>query len=92
MRAQVQEITDQVKAMEATIQDVFAEIGKMIIGQRQMVERLLIGILADGHILVEGVPGLAKTTAVKSLAKAVNTQFQSIGISSRHLHILPVLV
>ena len=68
MNTQVQEITDQVKAMETTIQAVFAEIGKIIIGQRQMVERLLIGILADGHILLEGVPGLAKTTAVKSLA------------------------
>jgi len=78
MNTQVQEITDQVKAMEATIHDVFAEIGKMIIGQRQMVERLLIGILADGHILLEGVPGLAKTTAVKSLAKTINTQFQRI--------------
>jgi len=78
MNTQVQEITDQVKAMEATMRDVFAEIGKVIIGQRQMVERLMIGILADGHILLEGVPGLAKTTAVKSLAKTIHTQFQRI--------------
>ena len=78
MNTQVQEITEQVKAMEATMRDVFAEIGKVIIGQRQMVERLMIGILADGHILLEGVPGLAKTTAVKSLAKTIHTQFQRI--------------
>jgi len=78
MKTNVQEITDQVKAMEAMIQDVFSEIGNLIIGQRQMIERLLIGILADGHILLEGVPGLAKTTAVKSLAQTINTQFQRI--------------
>ena len=78
MKANVQEITDQVKAMEAMIQDVFSEIGKVIIGQREMIERLLIGILADGHILVEGVPGLAKTTAVKCLAQTIHTGFQRI--------------
>ena len=78
MRTQVQEITDRVQAMESMVQGVFAEIGKVIIGQRQMLERLLIGILADGHILVEGVPGLAKTTAVKCLARTIRTQFQRI--------------
>jgi len=78
MKTQVQEVTDQVKAMEPMIQDVFSEIGKVIVGQRQMIERLLIGILADGHILVEGVPGLAKTTAVKCLAQTIHTQFQRI--------------
>ena len=78
MKTQVQEVTDQVKGMEAVIQDVFAEIGKVIVGQRQMIERLLIGILADGHILLEGVPGLAKTTAVKCLAQTIQTRFQRI--------------
>jgi MoxR-like ATPase len=78
MKTQVQEVTDQVKAMEPMIQDVFSEIGKVIVGQRQMIERLLIGILADGHILLEGVPGLAKTTAVKCLAQTIHTRFQRI--------------
>ena len=78
MKANVQEITDQVKGLEPMIQDVFSEIGKVIVGQRQMIERLLIGILADGHILVEGVPGLAKTTAVKCLAQTIHTGFQRI--------------
>ncbi len=78
MKTQVQEVTDQVKAMEAMIQDVYSEIGKVIVGQRRMIERLLIGILADGHILLEGVPGLAKTTAVKCLAQTIHTQFQRI--------------
>jgi len=49
-----------------------------MVGREYMIERLLIGILADGHILVEGVPGLAKTTAVKTLARAINTKFQRI--------------
>jgi len=78
MKANVQEITDRVKGLEPMVQDVFSEIGKVIVGQRQMLERLLIGILADGHILLEGVPGLAKTTAVKCLARTVHTGFQRI--------------
>jgi len=78
MKASVQEITDQVRAMGPLIQDVFSEIGKVIVGQRRMVERLLVGILADGHILLEGVPGLAKTTAVKCLAQTIQTRFQRI--------------
>jgi MoxR-like ATPase len=78
MKTHVQEVTEQVKEMEAMIQGVFSEIGKVIVGQRQMIERLLIGVLADGHILLEGVPGLAKTTAVKCLAQTIHTQFQRI--------------
>jgi MoxR-like ATPase len=78
MKTHVQEVTERVKEMEAMIQDVFSEIGKVIVGQRQMIERLLIGVLADGHILLEGVPGLAKTTAVKCLAQTIHTQFQRI--------------
>ena len=78
MKTQVQEVTDQVKQMEPMIQDVFAEIGKVVVGQRRMIERLLIGILADGHILLEGVPGLAKTTAVKCLAETIHTRFQRV--------------
>jgi MoxR-like ATPase len=78
MKTQVQEVTDRVKEMEAMIQDVFSEIGKVIVGQRRMIERLLIGIVADGHILLEGVPGLAKTTAVKCLAQTIHSRFQRI--------------
>ena len=78
MKTHVQEVTEQVKEMEAMIQDVFSEIGKVIVGQRRMLERLLIGILADGHILLEGVPGLAKTTAVKCLAQTIHTEFRRI--------------
>jgi len=54
------------------------EVGKVIVGQKNMIERLLIGLLANGHILLEGVPGLAKTMAVKTLAGAIQAKFQRI--------------
>jgi MoxR-like ATPase len=57
---------------------IVSEVGKRVVGQDAMVERLLIGLLTGGHILLEGVPGLAKTLAVKSLAEAVRTTFQRI--------------
>ena len=78
MKAMVQEITERVQDLQPLVRDVFSEIGKVIVGQREMIERLLIGVLADGHILVEGVPGLAKTTAVKCLARTIHTGFQRI--------------
>ncbi len=57
------------------------EVARVIVGQRYMVERLLIGLLADGHVLMEGVPGLAKTLTVSTLAKAIKTSFQRIQIT-----------
>ena len=55
-----------------------AEVGRVIVGQRALLERLLIGLLADGHILIEGVPGLAKTLAVRTLAATIDTDFRRI--------------
>ena len=55
-----------------------AEVGRIIIGQNHMVERLLIGLLSNGHILLEGVPGLAKTLSIRSLAQTINAQFSRI--------------
>jgi MoxR-like ATPase len=54
------------------------ELDKILVGQKCMIERLMIGLLANGHVLIEGVPGLAKTTAIKSLAQALSTRFQRI--------------
>lgn len=54
------------------------EIGKVIVGQHYMIERLLIGLLSNGHVLLEGVPGLAKTLSIKSLAQAINAKFSRI--------------
>ena len=58
--------------------DLIAEVGKVLVGQEEMVSRLLIGLLTGGHVLLEGVPGLAKTLAVKSLASAISTGFSRI--------------
>jgi MoxR-like ATPase len=78
MDASIQEINRKVKEASASLQLLTREIGKVIVGQQYLVERLLIAILADGHILIEGVPGLAKTLSVRTLAQAVNTKFQRI--------------
>src|SRR5262249_45557986 len=71
-------VGQEVEKMAPMIAGLVEEIGKVIIGQKAMVERLLIGLLADGHVLVEGVPGLAKTTAIKTLARALQAQLQRI--------------
>ena len=60
------------------IDKIHDEVGKVIIGQSHMIERLLIGLLSNGHILLEGVPGLAKTLSIKSLAMAINARFSRI--------------
>ncbi|MDI6400390.1 AAA family ATPase [Balneolaceae bacterium ANBcel3] len=71
-------LTEQIRSTSAFIDDIHAELEKVIIGQKTMVNRLLIGMLANGHILLEGVPGLAKTLTISSLAKTINTGFQRI--------------
>ena len=78
MSQTVQEITAEVAVQHAMVLTLVEEIGKVIVGQRDLIEKLLIGLLADGHILVEGVPGLAKTTAIKTLAQAIHGQFSRI--------------
>ena len=74
----IQEINRKVKEASADLNEVLHEIGKVIVGQQTLVERLLMALLAGGHILIEGVPGLAKTLSVRTLARAVNTKFQRI--------------
>jgi len=75
---EIQKVAEEVKKENETIGRVFREIEKVMVGQVELIERMLIGIIANGHILVEGVPGLAKTTAVKTLARVINTGFQRI--------------
>ncbi|MBN1995042.1 MAG: MoxR family ATPase [Anaerolineae bacterium] len=74
----IRELNAAVEREALFLQDLLAEVNKVIVGQERLIERLLIGLLADGHILLEGVPGLAKTLAVKTLAQAVQAQFQRI--------------
>ena len=74
----IQEITQRVEKESLVLRQIMAEIEKVIVGQRQLMERMLIGLLCDGHLLLEGLPGLAKTTAVKTLAATIRTTFQRI--------------
>lgn len=78
MEATIKKISEQVKEAHASVEAIFHEIGKVIVGQRYLTERLLIGLLGNGHILLEGVPGLAKTLSVKTLAQAIHAKFQRI--------------
>jgi len=74
----IQAVNDKIAQESAFIDILVPEINKVIIGQKHMVERLLIGLLGKGHILLEGVPGLAKTLAINTLAKAVKGSFSRI--------------
>ncbi len=74
----IKEINDRIQQESAFVDMITMELGKVIIGQKYMTERLLIGLLANGHILLEGVPGLAKTLAIKSLASAIHAKFSRI--------------
>ncbi|WP_374959529.1 AAA family ATPase, partial [Gilvibacter sp.] len=65
-------------ALSEAVTQIKAEIGKIIVGQEQMVELLVISLLANGHSLIEGVPGVAKTVTAKLLAKSLNVDFNRI--------------
>jgi MoxR-like ATPase len=71
-------LNEKIKQESAFVDLLMHEIGKVIVGQKAMVERLIVGLLGNGHILLEGVPGLAKTLAIKSLAAAMKAKFQRI--------------
>ncbi len=71
-------LNEQIQKESIFVDAIQSELKKVLVGQEKMVQRLLIGLLAEGHILLEGVPGLAKTLAVKSLAQSINTQFHRI--------------
>ena len=74
----VRELNMQVKEEAVFLQDLLAEINKVMVGQEALVERVLIALLADGHILLEGVPGLAKTLLIKTMAQAIQADFSRI--------------
>src|SRR5882724_455637 len=71
-------VTEQVHEASAFLDDVLAQVARVVVGQRDMVERVLIGLLTGGHCLIEGVPGLAKTLLVKTLSQTINATFQRI--------------
>jgi len=74
----IQEITEEVERRSLVLRRIVEGMERIVVGQRHLMERLLIGLLCEGHILLEGLPGLAKTTAVKALAATINTSFQRI--------------
>ena len=78
MQVDVHQIKHRVAEKADLVLRLKAELGKAIVGQEEMISRLLVGLLTHGHILLEGVPGLAKTTAIKSLAQALSTHFQRV--------------
>ncbi len=74
----IREINEKIQRESEFIDLLQLELSKVIVGQKYMVERLLIGLLSNGHLLLEGVPGLAKTLAIKSLASAIDARFSRI--------------
>ena len=78
MNTDIQAINEKIEKESQFVEPLKSEIAKIIVGQHYMVERLLVGLLADGHVLLEGVPGLAKTLVVNTLSKAIQTKFQRI--------------
>lgn len=78
MHQDILALNEKIKAKSAFVDEILGEVHKVIVGQKYMVERLLIGLLANGHILLEGVPGLAKTMAVKTLADTIQTSFRRL--------------
>lgn len=73
-----QQLNERVQREAALMHDVVSEIGKVIVGQDVLVNRLMIALLCNGHVLIEGLPGLAKTLAVRTLSAAINARFQRI--------------
>jgi len=78
MNEEIKALNERIKEESSFVEKLVGEIGKVIVGQRYMVERLLVGLLCNGHILIEGVPGLAKTLAVKTLSAAIKTKYQRL--------------
>ncbi len=78
MESDVKKVTERVKQESDFVNTLMYEVGRVIVGQKYLIERLLIGILSNGHVLLEGVPGLAKTMSVMTLARAMQAGFQRI--------------
>jgi MoxR-like ATPase len=78
MNTDIQQIQAMVEKEAAFVERLTGQISSVIVGQKYLVDRLLVGILANGHILIEGVPGLAKTLSVKTLADAIQLKFQRL--------------
>jgi len=74
----IQQLQEKVKAESAVIQLIRTEMGRIVAGQEKLIDRLLLALLTNGHVLLEGVPGLAKTLTVKTLAQTLNGTFSRV--------------
>ncbi len=74
----IKSLNEKIQRESAFVDMLQMEVGKVIVGQKYMVERLMVGLLSNGHLLLEGVPGLAKTLSIKTLAAAIQAKFQRI--------------
>ena len=78
MQQNISEISERVRESSAWVNLLQSEIGRVIVGQKYLIDRLIVGLVANGHVLLEGVPGLAKTLSIRTLAAAIKVQFQRI--------------
>ena len=78
MQQNISEISERVRESSAWVNLLQSEIGRVIVGQKYIIDRLIVGLVANGHVLLEGVPGLAKTLSIRTLAAAIKVQFQRI--------------
>jgi len=78
MSAVAQDLGPEIEAQSQALGRLRTEVGKVIVGQSYMIDRILMALIADGHILIEGIPGLAKTTAIKTVSDAIHTDFSRI--------------
>ena len=78
MSINTSELTQQVQENRQWVDPLLSEVGKVVVGQKNLVHRLLVGLLTNGHVLLEGVPGLAKTLTVRTLASSIDTGFQRL--------------
>jgi MoxR-like ATPase len=78
MKNDIKKVSERIERESAFIDQLTGEIGKVIVGQKDLINKILVGLLSDGHILIEGVPGLAKTLTVKTLSDCISTKFQRI--------------
>lgn len=78
MEADIKQIHEKIQKESVFVQALKNEIAKVIVGQDDLIEKMLVGLLSEGHLLLEGVPGLAKTLTIKTLAQAIHTQFKRI--------------
>ena len=74
----LQNATNEIMRQAETLRRIRDEVGKVMVGQEKLIDRMLIGLITGGHVLLEGVPGIAKTTAVRTLASALGLNFSRI--------------